>query len=66
MQTVCVKFFTEWVRFNIALSNFFSINTLVLISHVLMIGFNDQDIVCLSGAHALGRCHTNMSGYEGT
>lgn len=28
-------------------------------------GFNDQDIVCLSGAHALGRCHTNMSGYEG-
>ena len=21
-------------------------------------GFNDQEIVCLSGAHALGRCHT--------
>lgn len=20
-------------------------------------GFNDQEIVCLSGAHALGRCH---------
>lgn len=22
-------------------------------------GFNDQDIVALSGAHALGRCHTD-------
>jgi cytochrome c peroxidase len=28
-------------------------------------GFNDQEIVALSGAHALGRCHTNRSGYEG-
>ncbi|CAM9310857.1 unnamed protein product [Phaeothamnion confervicola] len=28
-------------------------------------GFNDQEIVALSGAHALGRCHTNASGYEG-
>ena len=25
-------------------------------------GFNDQEIVALSGAHALGRCHTNASG----
>jgi len=28
-------------------------------------GFNDQEIVALSGAHALGRCHTDRSGYEG-
>ncbi|OIW35048.1 heme peroxidase [Coniochaeta ligniaria NRRL 30616] len=28
-------------------------------------GFNDQEIVALSGAHALGRCHTDRSGYSG-
>lgn len=28
-------------------------------------GFNDQEIVALAGAHALGRCHSNRSGYEG-
>lgn len=28
-------------------------------------GFNDRDIVALSGAHALGRCHENASGYWG-
>ncbi|KAI9207359.1 heme peroxidase [Polychytrium aggregatum] len=28
-------------------------------------GFNDQEIVALSGAHALGRCHTDRSGYKG-
>lgn len=28
-------------------------------------GFNDQEIVCLSGAHALGRCHSTASGYDG-
>lgn len=28
-------------------------------------GFTDQEIVALSGAHALGRCHTNASGYDG-
>mmetsp|Transcript_8499 Transcript_8499/g.13389 ORF Transcript_8499/g.13389 Transcript_8499/m.13389 type:complete len:342 (-) Transcript_8499:213-1238(-) len=28
-------------------------------------GFNDQEIVALSGAHALGRCHTTRSGYTG-
>ncbi|KAF8907817.1 cytochrome c peroxidase [Gymnopilus junonius] len=28
-------------------------------------GFNDQEIVALSGAHALGRCHRDRSGYEG-
>lgn len=28
-------------------------------------GFNDQEIVALSGAHALGRCHPNASGYDG-
>ena len=28
-------------------------------------GFNDEEIVCLSGAHALGRCHTTASGYDG-
>jgi cytochrome c peroxidase len=28
-------------------------------------GFNDQEIVALSGAHALGRCHENFSGYVG-
>jgi cytochrome c peroxidase len=28
-------------------------------------GFSDQEIVALSGAHALGRCHTDASGYWG-
>ena len=28
-------------------------------------GFNDQEIVALSGGHALGRCHTDRSGYWG-
>eukprot|EP01043_Picozoa_sp_COSAG02_P011471 COSAG02_NODE_422_length_22587_cov_10.209089_15_plen_278_part_00 len=28
-------------------------------------GFNDREMVCLIGAHALGRCHTNASGYDG-
>jgi len=28
-------------------------------------GFNDKEIVCLSGAHALGRCHTDRSGFWG-
>lgn len=28
-------------------------------------GFNDQEIVVLSGAHALGRCHTDRSGFTG-
>ncbi|RDB16907.1 Cytochrome c peroxidase, mitochondrial [Hypsizygus marmoreus] len=28
-------------------------------------GFNDQEIVALSGAHALGRCHPDRSGFTG-
>jgi len=28
-------------------------------------GFNDREIVALAGAHALGRCHTDRSGYDG-
>ena len=28
-------------------------------------GMNDQEIVALSGAHALGRCHVDRSGFEG-
>jgi len=28
-------------------------------------GLNDQEIVALLGAHALGRCHTDRSGYTG-
>ncbi|KAG1715774.1 hypothetical protein ID866_1398 [Astraeus odoratus] len=28
-------------------------------------GFDDQEIVALIGAHALGRCHPDRSGYEG-
>jgi cytochrome c peroxidase len=28
-------------------------------------GFNDQEIVALIGAHALGRCHADRSGFEG-
>jgi len=28
-------------------------------------GFNDQEIVALSGAHALGRCYSTRSGYDG-
>jgi len=28
-------------------------------------GFSDQEMVALIGAHALGRCHTDRSGYSG-
>jgi len=28
-------------------------------------GFNDREIVALCGAHALGRCHTDRSGFTG-
>jgi len=28
-------------------------------------GFNDREIVALSGAHSLGRCHTDRSGFDG-
>jgi catalase (peroxidase I) len=28
-------------------------------------GFDDREIVCLSGAHTLGRCHKSRSGYDG-
>jgi peroxiredoxin len=28
-------------------------------------GFNDQEIVALSGAHTLGRCHSDRSGFHG-
>jgi len=28
-------------------------------------GFNDQEIVALAGAHCLGRCHTDRSGFSG-
>ncbi|EHY52402.1 heme peroxidase [Exophiala dermatitidis] len=28
-------------------------------------GFNDQEMVALSGAHALGRCHVDRSGFDG-
>jgi len=28
-------------------------------------GFNDQEMVALIGAHALGRCHTDRSGFDG-
>ncbi|CAG8765107.1 17235_t:CDS:2, partial [Acaulospora colombiana] len=28
-------------------------------------GFNDREIVALIGAHCLGRCHGDRSGYEG-
>ncbi|GAA6037494.1 hypothetical protein JCM8097_008216 [Rhodosporidiobolus ruineniae] len=28
-------------------------------------GFNDQEIVALAGAHSLGRCHADRSGFEG-
>jgi cytochrome c peroxidase len=31
----------------------------------LFTGFKDQEIVALSGAHALGRCHADASGYVG-
>lgn len=39
------------------------------IDHLRMVfgrmGFNDREIVALSGAHTLGRCHSDRSGFEG-
>eukprot|EP00887_Chlorella_sp_A99_P004348 scaffold15.g4348.t1 len=32
---------------------------------VLQMGFDDQEIVALSGAHTLGRCHVDRSGFDG-
>ena len=28
-------------------------------------GFNDREIVALSGAHTVGRCHLSRSGFDG-
>lgn len=28
-------------------------------------GFNDREMVALIGAHTVGRCHTDRSGYDG-
>jgi cytochrome c peroxidase len=28
-------------------------------------GFSDQEIVALSGAHNMGRCHADRSGFDG-
>lgn len=28
-------------------------------------GFDDREMVCLIGAHCLGKCHTDRSGYDG-
>ena len=28
-------------------------------------GFNDQEMVALIGAHAVGRCHSDRSGFDG-
>ena len=41
--------------------------TLSLLKSTLLFyfSFNDQEIVALAGAHALGRCHTNRSGFDG-
>jgi hypothetical protein len=38
-----------------------------MLSHHLItgMGFNDREIVALLGAHALGRCHEDRSGYWG-
>ena len=34
-------------------------------SSACRMGFNDQEIVALSGAHTLGRCHADRSGFVG-
>ena len=36
-----------------------------LTRHSCNTGFDDREIVALSGAHALGRCHAENSGYVG-
>ena len=37
----------------------------MLITVLFHNSFNDQEIVALIGAHALGRCHRDRSGFEG-
>lgn len=36
-----------------------------LVVLTLLLSFSDQEIVALIGAHAVGRCHTDRSGFEG-
>jgi len=36
-----------------------------MLTQFYKMGFNDQEIVALSGAHALGRCHRDRSGFDG-
>ncbi|KAH9260727.1 hypothetical protein BASA81_001194 [Batrachochytrium salamandrivorans] len=41
-------------------------NTADHLRHIFgRMGFNDREIVCLSGAHAVGRCHEDRSGFWG-
>ena len=37
----------------------------ILVRRLRHFSLNDQEIVALAGAHALGRCHPNRSGFEG-
>lgn len=54
------RFSTAWGAFLFTL-----IESKPYIDLLVWCRFNDQEIVALSGAHALGRCHADRSGFDG-
>ncbi len=67
MHLTLEPFLTEWVSFALARQWSMSAMSVFFINVLFFVitGFDDQEIVALSGAHALGRCHTTASGYDG-
>jgi cytochrome c peroxidase len=61
--------FNHYILFDLSLPDADKGSRVSTIQHVrdvfYRMGFTDQEIVALLGAHAMGRCHTTRSGYWG-